>query len=284
MVAGAGGMRLRPMWIGDILDETFRLWRRHFLSFLVAMAIVQVPIAVLSALSTILGPAAPARPDQLVQYFLTTGPLLALVTLISGLGSLLGHGAIVQLASAAILGRPTVVDVAYRTALGRSGALLWTVILLFLCLGLMAVTLIGIPFAIYFSLGWIISTQAVVLEQARGRGAMRRSTALVDGHRWRVFLLLLLIGLLVFILSVVPSGLVGAAAGVIDSLTGGAAGRHIATQIATPFTQAAAQSILGPLYWIATTVLYYELRVRKEGFDLEQLAASSGKRQAGPSP
>ena len=35
---------------------------------------------------------------------------------------------------------------------------------------------------------------------------------------------------------------------------------------------AVAQALFGSLSWIAITVLYYELRVRKEAFDLEQRA------------
>ena len=39
--------RLRPMSIGDMLDAAFRLYRRHFLTFIGIVALLQVPMAIL---------------------------------------------------------------------------------------------------------------------------------------------------------------------------------------------------------------------------------------------
>src|SRR3954454_5906557 len=38
---------LRPMSIGDMLDAAFRLYRRHFLTFIGIVALLQVPMAIL---------------------------------------------------------------------------------------------------------------------------------------------------------------------------------------------------------------------------------------------
>src|SRR6476646_2751035 len=40
-------LRLRPMSIGDMLDAAFRLYRRHFLTFIGIVALLQVPMAIL---------------------------------------------------------------------------------------------------------------------------------------------------------------------------------------------------------------------------------------------
>ena len=49
MVPSNEGMRLRPMTIGDVIDETIKIYRRHFLAFVMAMAVS----AVLQAVFTI---------------------------------------------------------------------------------------------------------------------------------------------------------------------------------------------------------------------------------------
>src|SRR5690348_18444360 len=43
-------LRLRPLEIGDLLDETFRMYRRHFLLFAGISVILAVPSAGLFAL------------------------------------------------------------------------------------------------------------------------------------------------------------------------------------------------------------------------------------------
>ena len=53
--------------------------------------------------------------------------------------------------------------------------------------------------------------------------------------------------------------------GAADSLTGG---------LVTLAVAGVVQLFLYPLFYCVLTVAYYDLRVRKEGFDLEMLAAS----------
>src|SRR5215208_3577812 len=113
MAMQAGGIRLRRMGIGDILDETFRLWRRHFLTFATAMAIVEVPTPLISALVTIglpgPEPSRGASPRDMVNIMASGG----LVGLLTGLGSLVSGLAIIRLAADAVLGRPLDMGAAY---------------------------------------------------------------------------------------------------------------------------------------------------------------------------
>jgi hypothetical protein len=267
-----GGMRLRQMGIGDILDETFRLYRRHFLSFVTAMAVVAVPVAVLSTVVNVAlagtAPSATPSPQFFVGLFAATVP----IAIISGVGHVLNSGAVIRLASDAVLGQSLDIGAVYRDAFGRLWSLLWTSILIGIVAGLMAVTFIGIPFAIYFGLGWSLALQTVMMERTSGRAAMRRSSQLVDGHRWRMLAVWVLMGLLVGILQSIPSLVVGAATGLFSQSP---AGVPAFVQVANALIGAVAESVFGSLSWIAVTVLYYELRVRKEAFDLERLAGSS---------
>ena len=49
---------------------------------------------------------------------------------------------------------------------------------------LLCVTVLGIPAAIYFGLGWTLVGQVCLLESLGGRAALRRSGWLVRSHRW----------------------------------------------------------------------------------------------------
>src|ERR1043165_6724518 len=67
---GSGGMRLRPLDIGDVLDETFRIYRRRFVPIVKTMAVVVVPSSLLSlegelaaGVLSVAGPAA-GRPEH----------------------------------------------------------------------------------------------------------------------------------------------------------------------------------------------------------------------------
>src|SRR2546428_6723432 len=57
--------RLRPMGIGDILDETFRLYRENFTLFVATCAVLEVPVQIINFLVLLSAPvAAPPTPGQ----------------------------------------------------------------------------------------------------------------------------------------------------------------------------------------------------------------------------
>ncbi len=111
----------------------------------------------------------------------------------------------------------------------------------------MAITIIGIPFAIYFGIRWIFIWQAVMVEGVGARDALSRSSEAVKGDWWRVLGIAIVVGIIVwvisFVLQFIPT--VGATIGAILST---------------------------PIGIIGATLLYYDLRVRKQGYSLETLA------------
>ena len=272
MANGEGGIRLRPMGVGDILDETFRLYRRHFLSFVIAMAVVAVPLALLTVGFNVAAGVAttPGRAPTLTQGLAVAAAAVPLAIL-SSFGYLLSGGAAVRLTSDAVLGRVLDVGAAYRAALGRVLPLFGAGLLVGLAAGLLALTCIGLPVAVYLGTGWALNPQAVVLERAGSVGALGRSAALVKGNRWRTLGCLFLMTLLVWILVSIPSGIVGALAGALIALID-FPGEQYFLNIVNAFLSAVGQSLFGAIFWITSTILYYDLRVRKEAFDLEQLA------------
>jgi len=140
--------------------------------------------------------------------------------------------------------------------------------------GLLFITILGIPFAIYLGVGWALFYQAIIVERLGGRAALSRSSGLVGGNRWRVLGTSILMSILTSILVSLPTVLVGMFTGAVAIAT--SVGERDATitlmQDANGLASAVAQSLFGSLALITNTVLYYELRVRKEAFDLEQRA------------
>ena len=123
-------------------------------------------------------------------------------------------GALIYGVSGQILGRPIPVGPAYSFALGRYMAMLGASLLAGLGVLLMAITIIGIPFAIFFGVRWFFVYQTASLERCGPLAALARSSNLVGGNWWRVFGILLLM----FILWIIASSIAGAVLGLVRTL------------------------------------------------------------------
>lgn len=295
MNAGGGGIRLRPLEIGDVLDETFRVYKRQFVPLITTMGVVVVPTTVLSLPFALL---AGVDERTLARFFQDGANLAALiggvaviflVSIVAGLAQLVASGAAVRIAADGILGRPTSVREAYREAFGRFGSLLLVSTCVGIPIALLIITCIGIPVAVYLGLGWSLVFQAIILEGHGAFDAMRRSSELVDRHRWRLLVCLVLIGLIVWLLISIPTGLFSFAAGIVIAASGSTT-VLLVTQIGNALFQAAGQTLFGAIGLVTTTLIYYDLRVRKEAFDLQQrlpgveIAQATGYPQYGQQP
>jgi hypothetical protein len=114
--------------------------------------------------------------------------------------------------------------------------------------------------------GLAVTVPALVVESLGPTAAMGRSWALTQGHRLRMLGLFVVI----FILLVVPYLAVMGVFGVVAATVGGSA----VILLVGVVIAAIVQLLLSPLYQAALVIAYYDLRVRKEGFDLEVLASS----------
>jgi hypothetical protein len=118
---------------------------------------------------------------------------------------------------------------------------------------------VALGFAIFLMLYtmWFVSVAACVVERKGPFGAMGRSQALTKGHRWRIFGLMLLL----FITSVIISLLVGLILSPVGSV------------IVTFLGNLTWNAIWGAYFATAVAVSYHDLRVAKEGVDIEQIAS-----------
>ena len=273
MNAGGGGIRLRPLEIGDVLDATFQVYRRSFIPIITVMAVVVVPTSLLSLIAVLtMGVGQRSLFDSIsVGASIAVVAAIFVLAIVASLAQLIAAGAAVRVSSNSILGEPISVGDAYREALGR----LWSLLLASICVGipiglLVLLVCIGWPVAVFVGLGWSLYFQAIMLEGHGAIDSMRRSWELVSGHRWRLLVCLFLIGLITALLVSIPAGLFGFVAGIVVVVTGGSEFALMLMQIGNTVFQAAGQTLFGAVGYITATLLYYDLMVRKEAFDLQQ--------------
>jgi hypothetical protein len=128
----------------------------------------------------------------------------------------------------------------------------------------------GFALGLLFSARYDLSLSAALLEENNGRAAIRRSVQLSRGHRGRIFLALLL-GVVVSWSTIAvlegPFYLVITATGIKGHLPA-----WIILGISISGTLG--EIIASPLLMIVMVLFYYDLRIRKEAFDLQQMMAS----------
>jgi hypothetical protein len=183
----------------------------------------------------------------------TNGAVDSLAVALGVLITLLGL-AVVQSATAHAMaeldaGREVSALDAYRMALPRIGALLAVVIVPAVLIGILDLTAFGIVVGAWLTVRWSLAAQIVSLEDARPFMAMHESARLVRGNWWRSA------SLLVFIT-------------VVALLLGPLAGTALlfATSASFDFINLVSSlvyAVVLPFVAIATTYLYFDLRVRR---------------------
>src|SRR6266545_1954131 len=124
---------------------------------------------------------------------------------------------------------------------------------------------------------WALAIPALLLEDVRGLKALGRSFSLVRGRWWPTAGILLLANLLA---SAVALGLGLVALPLL--LTGD--GNDFVVELANAVFTAAANVLTIPFISALVTVVYFDLRVRKEGFDLQLMAQRIGAPAGSVSP
>ena len=268
---------LRPMGVGEVLDGALTIYRRHFITFL-ALGIIALWLPVALSIYVQL-----SGPQQHIGLALVSG-------LLQYFAGLLLTAGVIRVISDFYLGRASSVGEALALGLQKVWPLflvgLGKVILLGLIVILLgAVAAISIPvlakgggalggmvglallvavgwFAIYVSCGYGVTTQVVVLEPLRSSfDAFGRSWDLTRGRKLKV----LALGFIAFVLVGVPSAGIGLLAGALrfSSTTWSAFLLVVAAILPV---------ILTPVLPCVFTLMYYDLRVRREAFDLELLS------------
>jgi hypothetical protein len=145
-----------------------------------------------------------------------------------------------------------------------------------------AVIYIGLAWCIipgiYFALAYSLVAPVFMIEGLQSTDAMRRSGRLASGHFWRIFVVLLLAVILSLIVAWTFS--LGGSYLFLHRVPFAhhTSGRYPASAlVAASLLRSIGSSLARPIWLIATVLLYYDIRVRKEGFDVELLAQSLGE-------
>jgi hypothetical protein len=266
---------LRPLGIGEIIDVAIKVYRARFAVLVRSVAVVLAPVFTLSALIRISFPAGDellvesqpgATPDldldKLWPFIAGTGLILVLAYLASQLAT----GACFKAISGAYLDEDAGWKESLRFARSKLGSLLWLSFLTGLCV-VVGFVLCLVP-GFYVWIAFTVAAPVLLLEDVRGRKALKRSRQLVKGRFWSTFAVVLLMAILT---GIVQAVFVGVLAGLVS-----VSGNDVALAIADAIGQTASGVLTTPLSAAVLTVLYFDLRVRKEGFDLELLSHRMG--------
>jgi hypothetical protein len=273
-----GCVPLRPLGVGDILDGSFRVIRRNPRTTLGAAAVVSiVQVAITTVIQLValsqLGNVKVDNGDGTQSTNLgplLSGELTTFVGLIVRLliGSLL-TGFLVVVVTQDVLGVRLTPREAWARVRPRVGALIalsfLTGIIEFFALlpcFVLGVWLWGI---------WAVAVPALMIENTSIRGAWGRSRQLVSGTFWRVWGIRALGTLLVSVMAgivTVPFEVVGVI--VSGANFGGLAqgGQPTALVLITAVGSLIAGTFTAPILAGIDSLLYVDLRMRKEGLDI----------------
>jgi hypothetical protein len=138
--------------------------------------------------------------------------------------------------------------------------------------------------AVYLYVAFALAPPAVVLERQRVVSSLRRSRALVAGAWWRTFGILVLVNVIAQILAGIVSVPFSVAAVGTAFFSGGDSNSpyEIVPLMVTAIGSILAGAITWPFTAAATALLYVDLRMRREGLDM-QLTRAAGLAPAGQS-
>lgn len=293
---------LRPMGLGEILDSAVGLYRKNFFTLVmtelpmtlfylvttVASLIWLGGIGATNLFDIIMGSTAPAVPVPEI-----SGRIVVVAMWLSLAMSLVMYplvfSSVIKVASDSILGKTPSIKDAYTFSIHYLGKLILTNLVVYLILALVVAIFISVPVAVitfrvvsggitgaevsglliplvfmligvvilaYLRTLWVAVFPVAVNERIFITGAMRRSWDLVKGNVIRTFLALALVYLIPTVVQLSPS--------FIEFSVGRS------SVFLTVMVGVVAQGVLIPLADITRAVIYFELRARKEGFDLEQ--------------
>lgn len=303
-----GIVPLRPLTLGEIYDGAFRAIRSNpmvmfGLAIIVIAAGSVLQIGLMAAFIGYIEQAERTGSLDELDAALGIGTLagILLSSLAIGLATLVLEGLAIISVSESVIGRKIALADVWQRAKGR----IWRLIGLSVLLGLATVIAIGgavlvmvvvsiavveatddpwlliilIPVMLvalfgaiaFFVIRLMFATPAIMLEDARVFASLSRSWQLTKGHFWRLFGIMLLTTVLVSILVnilAVPFSLIGSFFAAQDQI--------LLPLILSSIGQLVGSALSIPVMAAVLALLYVDVRMRKEGLDVELARAAQG--------
>jgi len=310
-------VNLAPLSLGELLDQTFSYLRKHFWLFAGIMVAPEAILVGLNLFMQIFlrpprfVPGTRVVPSAQMAAFLARASISTLAILLAYyVVYALALGATTYALSEIHLGRTTTILASYRAVRRRLGRLINVTLTILIrtfgvfllagaCLGfslalmgalarfsawvavLLALALLaGFAIAgillIIFLVRYSVAVPALVLENLSARQALKRSVALTSGFLWRLLVvgvLTLLIRMVVVFLCQSPFAI----AVMLVTVKGGYP--SIWLSIPSMLVGGVCATATSPLFMIGFGLAYYDLRVRKEGFDLQLMMSNLDEAQ-----
>lgn len=271
---------LRPLSLGEILDRTFTLYRGYFWLFIGISAIPRVLVLILGLAQVfVLAPmgittgGAPrgtiGPPEDILKWLAILMVILGLTLIVSLLVVLLTQGATIIAVSELYLGRSITISESFRRVRGELGTLLGLLILN--GLAVFAGFIFFIIPGIYIACRLLVAVPAALSENLGPVESLERSFSLTTDNAGRAFLILLLYAALLMAASALSAPFQFAA--MFAKSSPGLAMFFLAMTQVGAFV---GQVLVTPVVTIASAAFYYDLRVRKEAFDLQMLMNPTG--------
>ncbi len=295
---------LRPMTLGEVLDRTFSLYKENFWLFAGIIAIPYLIVVIFTLFySSALNSSLPASgtkysPAAFMHFFATTLGGAVLFGLIYLFVFAAAQAATVIAVSDLYLGRPASLHESYNRIRGHIVTVLLVMALVFLVALalpivpamlfaslhvpiLMGLSLILLPIA---SVVWLCRTAVAVpvatLENKGVTDSILRSITLTRGSAAQIFAVYVLMAFLSLVTSLVfhlPFLIAMGSPFKPHALS-------LTMRILDGLASWVSGVIVAPIGTIAFALIYYNQRIRKEAFDLEQLMASLGPGETPRSP
>ncbi len=270
---------MRPLNVGELLDASFAAVRRNFAALVLCTLVAVVPVSIVNTLVQ-------ASTSEHAFDFLADTTVrddsvgvyvagLIVTNLLTLVAFSLATAACLRTVGGDVVGSRVGARESLGYAASRLGPLVLVSLLYLLSLLLgVLMCLIGI---VWMFVLFALATPAVLFEDHRGVAAMRRSRDLIAGNWWRVFGVMLIMYLIVAVLT-------GILAAALTSLVLVNSDSEVLNAVILTAANIVSYALTLPLVAATITHVYFDLRVRKEGFDLQLLAQRIGPETAGAPP
>ncbi|HEV3218562.1 MAG TPA: hypothetical protein VGZ48_02235 [Candidatus Acidoferrales bacterium] len=254
-----------PLSLGEILDRMFFIYKRNFFVLVLTYGIpviLMIPLLILTIAGFSFSVIAPPSDRSVEATFLLFFFLVLFICVGTVLGWLATTSAVWEIQMG---GKPTI-----RSSYAKAWKRLGTGLVSFF-LGVMAFfmgyLLLIVP-GILIGLAISLTAPTLTVEKLGPVASMERSWALSKGYRWRIFVT----ALICYAMTAAMGYAVMIPAMVVLPATI-ASGGTIPVWLFVVFGVAYALAVIlpAPLLAIALCLIYYDSRVRKEGFDLQRM-------------
>lgn len=268
---------LKPLSIGQLLDRAIRLYRQHFLLFIGIITLTQIPASVFAVLITLVS----SSPD-VIGSGLAVGAVAVVVGLFSFLVSQIGIAALTRAVAEIYSGKRIGIVEAYRkigsawlTLIGASltcGLLVIGLFVFFVipCIG-WAAAIPGFGFVLFFSMVVVpLLAPVIVLEGKGASAAISRAWSLARQRFWGLLGFMLILSIFAQLIVTGPVLLTQFfVLSLLDTMN------QTVLAVLQQLVSFLLSVIYLPLQWTCITLLYFDVRVRTEGFDLVLLASET---------